>query len=413
MGATLANAVDAAFTQRIDTFRPRPEPSPLTPARATTRRSNRFSFSLLLIAVALGAAIELFGPTWAQAVFQTVQLNNAGGISALFAALALSVVLHEGGHLLAAILMDFEVLAICLGPVRATRSYGKWNIAASGKLFTGSISAVPRSTNRWRERALTVVAAGPLMTLVTGLVAGAVLFYTSSGAWTKTFLGTLVELSCFLFVLGLIPNGRTAKVRNDARLFWIFWKDGWDAQEVFLYHLITLREIAGVRPREYPMGLIHAMACAQGRPDSMLVYALTITSWALDCGDIETAKAWDQRALELSTASNKMVQEATLARSACLDVLFRDDLDAAKRKLSGVDLEALAPACFRHRTKAIHALLESNIAEALEEISRARHSFPKRLPCFEFERMLLTRLHRKALALEPQDIATCHTNRAA
>jgi hypothetical protein len=413
MGATFAQPVDAAFARGIGTVRICPKPSPLVASRNAVNKTNRFSFVLLVLAVALGAAVELFGPTWAQAIFQSVQLNNPAGIGALFAALVTSIVLHEGGHLLAAVLMDFEILGICLGPVRATRSHGKWKITGSGKLLTGSISAVPRNTNRWRERALAVVAGGPLMTLVTGLVAAGVLFHSPTQGWTTIFLGTLVELSCFLFVLGLIPNGSTAKVRNDARLFLTFWKDGREAREVFLYHLLAQQEIAGVRPRDYPAGLIHAMSSTQGRPDSMLLYAHTIALWALDRGDIESAKAWDERALELSTAGNPVAHQATLARSACLDVLFRDDIEAARRKLADVELEELAPAWLRHRTKAVHSLIERNIPEALAEIARARHSFLKNLPYCEFERMLLTRLHRKALAFEPEDLASRRTSHAA
>jgi hypothetical protein len=412
MGASFAQIGNPAFPDRIETFRIRPALSPLAAPRNTAREKNRFSFILLLVALAFGAAIELFGPTWAQAILQIVQVNNAVGIAALFAALVVSIVLHEGGHLFAAILMDFEVLGICLGPIRATRSHGQWKIAYSGKLFTGSISAVPRNTNGWRERGIAVVAGGPLMTLVTGLVAGVVLFHSPWGGWTKTFLAALVEFSGFLFVLGLIPNARTAKVRNDARLFWIFWKDGQEAQEVFLYHLMTMQEIAALRPRDYSAGLIHAMACIQGRRESMLVFAHTIALWALDRGDIETAKAWDERALELSTAATEVAQQATLARSACVDVLFRDDFASARRKLARIEIEALAPAWFRHRTKAIYSLIESDIPEALAEISRARYSFPKHLPYYEFEEMLLSQLHRKALAVEPKDLATCRTSHA-
>jgi tetratricopeptide (TPR) repeat protein len=300
-----------------------------------------------------------------------------------------------------------------LGPVRATRSYGLWKIAFSGKVFTGSVSAVPRDTTRWRERALAVVAGGPSMTLVTGLIAGLVLSRCPCGAWTKMFLASIVEFSCFLFVLGLIPNARSAKIRNDARLFWTFWEDGVDAHEVFLYHLITMQEISGLRPRDYSAGLIHAMACTNGRREVMLVFAHKIAEWALDRGDFETAKAWDERALELSAGTTETAQDATLARSACLDVLLRDDFAAARTKLAGVDLEALAPDWLRHRTNAVHLFAKGEKPEALAEISRARHSFPKHLPYFEFEQILLSILHRKALGVEPKDLATSRTSPAA
>lgn len=387
---------------------------PRLPARVdTAREARRFSWSLLLVALTLGAAVEVFGPRWLQAIFQVLTLDNLGGVSALVTAVAVSIVLHEGGHLGAAILMDFEVLGICLGPVRTTRSHGKWTFEASGKLFTGSISAVPRNIRRWRERVLVVVAGGPLATLASGLLAGMILFHCPSEGWPKTFLAAVTELSGFLFVLGLVPNGRTAKVRNDARLFAMFWNETPDAQEILLYHLLTQLELAGVRPRDYPTGLIHAMAAIEGRPESMLVYAHTIALWALDRGDIASAKAWDERALELSESYNTAGQQAILARSACFDVLFREDLSAARKKLAAIEIDALAPAWLRHRTEAVHWLLEENIGEALAEIARAQYAFPKQLPYYEFERMLLTGLHRKALAVRPKELSTFRTSCAA
>ena len=411
MGAGVIRLVDSAAAGRSQAFLIRPAPSPLTQARNTVRETNRFSFILLFVALALGGTIELFGPSWAQKVFETVQLNTLLASTAVFAALIASILLHEGGHLLAAILVGFEVLGICVGPVRATRSHGTWKLAFSGKFLTASVSAVPRSTSQWRERALAVVAGGPLMTLVTGLVAGLLLFHTACGAWIQTFLAAIVEFSSFLFVLGLIPNARSAKVRNDARLFCIFWKNGVEAQEVFLYHLMTMQEIAGLRPRSYSAGLIHAMASIQGRRESMLVFAHTISQWALDRGDFETAKAWDERALELSTSATETAREATLARSAYLDVLLREDLAAARRKLAGVDVEALAPAWFHHRTNAVRLFIEGDTPETLAEISRARYSFPKHVPYFGFEEMLLKALHRKAL--QPKDLANSRTSHAA
>ncbi len=155
--------------------------NPPVPAMAAhvdaVRQTNGFSLALLLVALLLGGSINAFGPPWAQAVFQTIKLDSIGGISALLAAVAASIVLHEAGHLMAAILVDFEVLGICLGPVRAIRSYGRWTVEFSGKLFAGSISAVARNTDRWRERVLVVVAGGPVATLVSGLAAGLILFH--------------------------------------------------------------------------------------------------------------------------------------------------------------------------------------------------------------------------------------------
>lgn len=392
-----------------------PKPAlPLLPRGVNTaREKDRLSLALLLVALALGAAIETGGPRWAQTIFQTVELDNAIGITALLAALVASITLHEAGHLLAAISLDFEVVALCLGPVRVRRSHGKWSFEYSGKLFTGSVSAVPRSMHHWRERVLAVVAGGPITTLLTGLVAALILAHHPGTVWSQNFLAALSELSAFLFILGLVPNGRAAVVRNDARLFSIFWNNTPETDEILLYHLLTRLELAGVRPRDYPIGLIHAMAAMKGRPESMLVYAQTIVLWALDRGDIANATAWDEWALKLSEMCNETLREAAIARSACLDVLCRDDYKAAQEKLSKIDCEALAPAWLKHRTKALQWLLKENVAEALAEIARSQYAFPKQLPYYDFERTWLAGLHRSALRIQPKDLSIAAISCAA
>ena len=53
-----------------------------------------------------------------------------------------------------------------------------------------------------------------------------------------------------------------------------------------------------------------------------------------------------------------------------------------------------------------------NIPETLAEIARAQYSFPNRLPYYDFERMLLGRLHRIAITTQPQDLISRCTGRA-
>jgi hypothetical protein len=141
------------------------------------------------------------------------------------------------------------------------------------------------------------------------------------------------------------------------------------------------------------------------------VHANAIALWAIDRGDIPTADAWEKRALDLSDFCNVKIQNSALAASACFDLIFRDDVRTAKGKFSEVQLDLLSPPCVRYRVAAAYWLAAGNIAAALAEIARARYSFPNRLPYYEFERMLLTRLHRRAIATEPQELTARSVNR--
>lgn len=375
-------------------------------------RSNS-SWHLLAAALGIGVATEALFPSWTRMLFAGVALGKVSALSALLIALASAVILHETGHLLAALLMKFEILGGSLGPFRATRVHGNWHLQVSARnCLSGSVSAVPKSNESWRTRMLIVVAAGPAATFLTGSVS-AVMLLACHGDWLYGLFSDLTQLSFFLFVLGLIPNRAEARVRNDARLFISLRRNTSEAQEILLYHLVTQLSLAGIRPRDYPERLIRKLSGARCRPDAAATYAYTIALWAMDRGDYTTAAAWDRRMVELSDSCELGLRNLMLARSACFHALFDEDLKMAKSIFADVNCDMLSPAWFMHRAKAAKWLTTGNIPETLAEVCRAQYAFPKRLAYYDFEKKLLGRIHQKALAAGASEISACQTSRAA
>jgi Peptidase family M50 len=399
--------VERANDQAIDPPLP---PFPALTARPARRSS--ISWNLLGFAIGFAAALKLFGPQWMWLFAR--RTNTVGELALLFTALNAAIVLHEAGHLLMAWALDFDVLGGSLGPLRAIRMHGRWSLQFSFNLFSGSAIVVPRrSESNWRARMLGVVAAGPAATfLATAFSALLLIVFATSESWFARFLGASFELNFFLFFLGLFPNARGARLQNDARLFCTFLRDTAEANEILLYHLIGQFQIAGVRPRDYPKQLIHKLAQAQGRPEMCVSHANTIVLWALDRGDIKTADAWERRAMDLAEFCDWKQQNNMFAGSASFDLIVREDAISAKNKLAEVQIDTLSPRWYRHRIAAVYWLAAGNIPQALAEIARAQYEFPNRLPYYDFERMLLTRLHRKAIATQPEELATRYTSRA-
>lgn len=375
-------------------------PLPPTPAQFESGESaSKSSWKLLVLALILGAGAKLCGPYWLQLIFEASKPSSVAGVAAFLAAFALAIVLHEAGHFLAALSLHFEILGVSLGPLRATRFHDRWTMQLSANWFAGSVSAIPREDHSWRQRMLVVVAAGPTATFLTGLISGIILFNCQLPPWAQNLLGTLTQLSLLLFVLGLIPNGTKSQARNDMRLFCSLLHDTPEAEEILAYALVTQLVVAGVRPNEYPERLIRRLAKYRRRPDMSLLFAYTIVLWAIDRGDIESADAWDARALEISALCDLRFQNLSLARSGFFDVLFRSDLGTAVSKFAHVNFQILSPRYFMHRAKAAYFLTVGCIDEALAEISRASFSFPNRLPYYQFERSLLRELHKKAIEI--------------
>jgi len=360
---------------------------------------------MLFMGLALAITAKTLGPGWLAGLFQAVKLSDRTGLSALLAAVAAAIVVHEFGHLLAAILLDFEILGGALGPFRFTRAHRKWTMQFRPKaLFSGSVTAIPRKRDFWRKRMVVVVAAGPAATLASGVCAGWISLHVPLAQWPSAFINFFAQVSFLLFFLGLIPNSPRAQVRNDACLFLALMRNTPEAQQILLYHLIAQLEIAGLRPRDYPDRLIRTLAKASGRTDMCLVYAHTILLWAIDRGDLASAEAWERRTMELSEFSNPRLRNVTLASSACFDVLFRNDLRLARPKFSQVDFDVIAPAYLMHRLRAAERITARQIPDALAHISSAQYYAPKHLPYYEFERSLLRQLHAKAITMPAKEL---------
>jgi hypothetical protein len=374
---------------------PAEDPQPARPAEL------RFHLLLLALAVALGVLLQLCGPARLQIVFAQVKLDSLAGVSALLLALFASMIAHELGHLLAALFLDYEVLGAALGPLQFDflNSHGRVRLVA-GPWFRCSVSAVPRAMpSAWRARMMIVVAAGPAVSLLALCLTTVISIDAIGPAVLGGFWSSCVEVNFFLFVLGLVPNGRFAKMRNDAALFLALCKNDSDAADMRVCHQAIELSLRRIRPEDYPQDLLSELADFRGSSYTRLMVARRMIEWAVDCGNIEQAGAWVQSALALSEQCGAYWANTILAESACFDVLFRADAGAAGRKFAGVEWKALFPPYFAERAQAVCSLAVGRAQEAPRHILRAQYQLPVGNPYYHYERSLLDNLHYKVLAL--------------
>ena len=355
---------------------------------------------LLAAGLLLGGILSSVAAPSLAILFEPVAVTNISGCIALLLGTISALVLHETGHLVASLACRFEVLTISLGPLRFSRGQLGWTLQINKtRLFTGSVTAIPRTNEFWRERMLLVVAAGPGATLITAIAAACLLQAHVLNGWVLSFLTAFVQISFFIFVLGLMPNSPESRVQNDATLFLILWRDGKAANEIFLYHLVLQLQMAGLEPRQFPRWLLELMTTFQGRPDFMILYADMLAVWAFDRGDLESGNAWDARALELSPRGSLASRNASLANSACFDLVFRQDWEAAKGKLASIRVETILSPSLKHRTIAARNLALGQIARTLAEVASARYFIPTKGGMTGLESFLLGRLHASAVSV--------------
>lgn len=364
----------------------------------------RFHLLLLLAALALGFSLQSYGPDWSRTIFEQGRLGSFGGIAALLLGVLASMLAHELGHLFAALFLNYEFLGAAIGPLRIDR----WRARIICRLEEAhwlrcSISAVPRQVhNVWRGRMMMVVAAGPMVSLLFLLAAAgaAALGHAAKTpeSWLTTFWSSCAEVNFFLFVLGLVPNSRSAAARNDAALFLSLWKNDADAVDMFMSHQAADLTFRGMRPQDFPEPLLLELTNFRGRPYTSLIVARRMVEWAADSGNIVLASEWDQAALAAGANCSRRLANAALAESAFFDVLFREDMRSAVSKFTKVDFDELFPPALSERAWAARLIACGLPHRALTHILRAQGFLPPGNPYYQYESALLERLRGRALA---------------
>jgi len=372
---------------------------PVSPAADAEKRPGelRFQMQLLGVAVTVGLVLQLAGPWWVRAIFERVKLDSFSALSGILAALSTSILAHELGHLVAAWCLHYEILGGGLGPFQYERQQGNGIFLYDPKnWFRCSVSAVARDFGAgWRERTMVLVAAGPCATLALLIAAARFAFYRQG--WLNGFWGCCAEVSFFLFMLGLIPNSRSAAVRNDARLLLELFRNSADAREMFVCQQAIQLALRGIRPEEYPPALMLEMAGFQGRPYTNLMVSRRMVEWATDSGDVAAAGSWQQHALAASKKCSFREANRTLAEAACFDVLFGGDRGAARGKFAEVDFDRLFPPTLAERARAARLIACDLPQRAPAHILRAQYHLPLGIAYYNYERVLLEKLHCLAL----------------
>jgi Zn-dependent protease len=369
---------------------------------ASARRSNGwFHAALLVFTLAVCWLLRSYGPAKLGTFVRPPAITSFSDLGILLAAVVAAMVLHECGHLLAAWLLGFKFSGASLGPWRLQRLHGQSKLTFSThRMMDASVSAMPAKLENWRRNLLAVVAAGPLFTLASAAGAFYLLQLADSHyRLAVLFLAFLLQVNALLFVLGLIPNSVGARVLNDARLFLILAENGHSAEELRLTVELALLVNEGARPQDYPAELMLRLARWRGRPEAELHFANALVRWAMDRDEPVLAECWDAQALAISELCDWRLRNQALAASACVDVLFRDDFEAARSKFTQVNTRMLFPKCLEYRARAACQIAMGRSHKAAREILRAQYSLPRGVVAYDLERKLLENLHLRVLAV--------------
>lgn len=215
------------------------------------------------------------------------------GLAILLATLWLQVVVHEAGHAIAGFAAGRRLIAAGVGPLRLERGVGGWQLRWGGGVqgIGGFAAMLPAQGRREGRRHLAMfLLGGPLANLLCAGAAVAVLLAGPPvGAFATLTLAAIAFGGGLLGLVNLLP----------------FQSHGWHtdghglrelARDTPLFHAMRGQQdalalaLAGVRPRDWPAGLLADIPDAV--PDSGAAAILTLRMGrALDRDDWPTARA--------------------------------------------------------------------------------------------------------------------------
>jgi hypothetical protein len=205
----------------------------------------------------------------------------------------LMVAIHEFGHASVASVLDMKLCAFIVGPFQWRLREGKWEFRfiLSGFLAIGGATAVaPTDPNRPLWRDISMVAAGPIVSLLSGLAA---LWFTLTAPghpWQQDWLplAFFTTLSLLTAVLNLIPFRTKGFYSDGARISQLLSRGPWaDLHRVFSAAAATT--VTPLRPRDYDIAAIERAGSSILVGQQALHLRLLAASYYLDCGRIEDA----------------------------------------------------------------------------------------------------------------------------
>lgn len=293
-------------------------------------------FDVLVIVLSLAG--YWMGWYWLERWGRNHGLDPAHGLlgwEQLLGALLINTAMHELGHASAAIALGMSLRAFIVGPFQFRLHAGKWRFKfAPSKILSGggAMGAIPADPNQpiWRE--IVMIAAGPLASLLTGVVAltAALTAVDQPYAAYWEFLGITGLLGILSFFVNLIPMRPEALYSDGARIYQLLSGGRWaHLHRVETFVQATL--ITPLRPRDYDLQAIERASgeFTQGAPAVWL--RLLATSHYIDCGLMAQAREANAQAESIFQASQPTLHPALFASLTIESAFFRRDAVAARQ----------------------------------------------------------------------------------
>jgi hypothetical protein len=174
-----------------------------------------------------------------------------------------SAFFHELGHAIAAWMSGMKLAAFSVGPLMAQKKAGRWKFGFTLAVFAGrggAVSTAPLHLRNLRRRMAVEVAAGPVASLLTAVIAMRVLLMMPGSAWVVWWKipAVMAAISMGSAVINLLPFASAAGFSDGALLVQLLRGGPFADMREALKTLGTTM-VTPMRPRD-----LHAAVVARG-----------------------------------------------------------------------------------------------------------------------------------------------------
>ncbi|WP_420643753.1 site-2 protease family protein [Candidatus Leptofilum sp.] len=293
------------------------------------------------------------------------------------------ILLHELGHLLGGKLVGFRFVLLIVGPLKVTRSASgpQFGLNRSLALAGGIAASFPTSNHNLRAGFLSMIAGGPITSLVCGLLfllPGLILQPMDNEITVGYLLLQILGIASLTISLGTLIPSETGGLKSDGSRLLELWRNDPAAMNTNLITLLSANSMAGIRPRDWDDDLINQLLTSNSEPNNLTpTIASFLYAHALDKNDLTTARKQLQRLLDSNHLQPAVAQTAVWHNAAFFEAWVRQDLAQAEQFMAQAGKDGFSEPQTRLLAQTAVALLRQEFDKTKSLLDEAEKALEK------------------------------------
>ena len=179
------------------------------------------------------------------------------------AAVFINVLCHELGHVFAGWAAEMKVRMFVVGPLRFTLRSAKWgcDFNPAGLLGGGAAGLVPTHLRDIRSRQVFMIAAGPVASFVTAIIATTVALAAPGNAWAPAWelFSALASFAWISAVINCIPVRPQDQYSDGAQIYQLLSNGPW-ADFHMAFSMVASSLVTPLRARDFDAAVLNRAA---------------------------------------------------------------------------------------------------------------------------------------------------------